>query len=81
MILFLCVLLLYLGDLVAQSVEHWSDNPKVVGSTPTMPDHGQANFSVFPVWMHTQSNTTNIIFTRVHNTNTHKKYGDSVSIF
>ena len=25
--------------------------------------HGQANFSACPVWMHTQSNTTNIIFT------------------
>jgi hypothetical protein len=24
------------------------------------------------VWMHTQSNITNIIFTWVHNTNTHK---------
>ena len=33
---------------------------------------GQANFSACPVWMHTQSNTTNIIFTWVvHNTNTH----------
>ena len=35
---------------------------------------GQANFSACPVRMHTQSNTTNIIFTQVHNTNTHKKY-------
>jgi hypothetical protein len=26
------------------------------------------------VWMHTQSNTTNIIFTWVNNTNTHEKY-------
>jgi hypothetical protein len=27
-------------------------------------DHrGQANFSACPVWMHTQSNITNIIFT------------------
>jgi hypothetical protein len=34
----------------------------------------QANFSACPVWMHTQSNITNIIFTWVHNTNTHKKY-------
>jgi hypothetical protein len=25
--------------------------------------HGQANFSACPVWMHTQSNITNIIFT------------------
>ena len=28
-------------------------------------------FSGYPVWMHTQSNTTNIIFTLVHNTYTH----------
>jgi hypothetical protein len=35
---------------------------------------GQANFSACLVRMHTQSNTTNIIFTQVHNTNTHKKY-------
>jgi hypothetical protein len=28
--------------------------------------------SACPVWMHTQSNITNIIFTWVHNTNTHK---------
>jgi hypothetical protein len=33
----------------------------------------EANFSACPVWMHTQSNITNIIFTWVHNTNTHTK--------
>jgi hypothetical protein len=33
---------------------------------------GQANFSACPVWMHTQSNITNIIITWVHNTKTHK---------
>jgi hypothetical protein len=32
---------------------------------------GQTNFSACAVWMHTQSNITNIIFTWVHNTNTH----------
>jgi hypothetical protein len=32
----------------------------------------EANFSACPVWMHTQSNTTNIIFTWARNTNTHK---------
>jgi hypothetical protein len=28
---------------------------------------GQTNFSACPVWMHTQSNITDIIFTLVHN--------------
>ena len=40
---------------------------------------GQANVSACPVWMHTQINTTNIIFTRVHNTNIHKKYVHKLS--
>jgi hypothetical protein len=41
---------------------------------------GQAiNFSACLVWMHTQSNITNIIFTWVHNTNTHKYYTSLLS--
>jgi hypothetical protein len=35
---------------------------------------GQANFSDCSVWMHTQSNITNIIFTWVHNTNTQRNH-------
>jgi hypothetical protein len=36
--------------------------------------HGQAYFSILPsVDIYTQSNITNIIFARVHNTNTEKK--------
>ena len=35
---------------------------------------GSLSLILCPVWMHTQSNTTNIIFTWVQNTNVHKKY-------
>jgi hypothetical protein len=35
-------------------------------------------FQPCPVWMHTQSNITNIIFTWVHNTNKEKKKKMSV---
>jgi hypothetical protein len=31
-------------------------------------------FQARPVWIYTQSNITNIIFTWVHNTNAEKKY-------
>ena len=34
---------------------------------------GQANFSACPVWIYTQSNIKNIIFTWVHNITTHTK--------
>ena len=43
--------------------------PKVVGSIPTVAGH---IFQARPVWIYTQSNITNIIFTWVHNTNTEK---------
>ena len=43
---------------VAQLVEHWTSIPKVAGSIPTV--GCQANFSACPLWMHSQSNTTNI---------------------
>jgi hypothetical protein len=38
-------------------------------------------FQPCPVWIYTQSNITNIIFTRVHNTNTNteKVIGTNVS--
>ena len=36
-------------------------------------NRGQASFSSLPVWIYTQSNITNIIFTWVQNTNTEKK--------
>ena len=45
-------------DHVAQLTEHLTTIPKVAGSIPTV--HGQANFSACLVWMHTQSNITNI---------------------
>ena len=45
-------------DHVAQLTEHLTSIPKVAGSIPTV--HGQANFSACLVWMHTQSNITNI---------------------
>ena len=40
--------------------EHWASIPKVVGSIPTVARH---IFQAFPVWIYTQSNITNIIFT------------------
>jgi hypothetical protein len=42
---------------------------QVIGSIPTMARH---IFQAFPVWIYTQSNIKNIIFTWVHNTNTEK---------
>jgi hypothetical protein len=51
--------------------DHWASTPKVVGSIPTaVAGH---IFQAHPVWIYTQSNITNIIFTWVHNTNTGKK--------
>ena len=35
---------------------------------------GQAFFQACPVWIYTQSNITNIVFTWVHNTNTEKSW-------
>ena len=52
-----------------QLAEHWASNPKVVGSIPTVAGH---IFQARPVWIYTQSNITNIIFTWVPNTNTEK---------
>jgi hypothetical protein len=66
----------------------WESNPRPLGSLLKQvvivlfvcvgcrfdSHRGQANFSACPVWMDTQSNITNIIFTWVHNTSTHKKY-------
>jgi hypothetical protein len=43
------------------------------GGNRTRDHRGQANFSACPVWMHTQSNITNIIFTWVHITPTTQK--------
>jgi hypothetical protein len=40
---------------------------KLVGSIPTVARH---IFEARPVWIHSQSNMTNIISTLVHNTNT-----------
>ena len=51
-------------------VKHWASIPKVVGSIPTVAGH---IFHARPVWIYTQSNITNIIFTWVHNTSTEKK--------
>ena len=45
---------------VAQLAEHWASIPKVVGSIPTVARH---IFQACPVWIDTQSNITNIIFT------------------
>jgi hypothetical protein len=45
--------------------------PNVVGSIPTVARH---IFQACPVWIYTQSNITNIIFTWVHNTNTEKNH-------
>ena len=56
-------------DRVAQLAEHWASIPKVVGSIPTVVRH---IFQACPVWIYTQSNITNIIFTWVHYTNTEK---------
>ena len=58
-------------DRVAQLVEHWASIPKVVGSIPTVAGH---IFQARPVWIYTQSNITNIIFTWVHNTKQKKSY-------
>ena len=38
----------------------WASIPKVVGSIPTVAGHF---FQARPVWIYTQSNITNIIFT------------------
>ena len=48
------------GNRVAQLGEHWASIPKVVGSIPTVAGH---IFQAHPVWIYTQSNITNIIFT------------------
>jgi hypothetical protein len=50
-------------------VNNINNIPKVVGSIPTVARH---IFQARPVWIYTQSNIANIIFTRVHNTNTEK---------
>ena len=42
--------------------EHWASIPKVVGSISTVARH---IFQACPVWIYTQSNITNIIFTWV----------------
>jgi hypothetical protein len=42
-------------------------------SLKNMPGHGGHIFQARPVWIYTQSNITNIIFTWVHNTSTEKK--------
>ena len=47
-------------DRVVQLAEHWASIPKVVGSIPTVAGH---IFQARPVWIYTQSNITNIIFT------------------
>ena len=47
-------------DDVAQLAEHLASIPKVVGSIPTVAGH---IFQARPVWIYTQSNITNIIFT------------------
>jgi hypothetical protein len=47
----------------------WASIPKVVSSIPTVARH---IFQACPVWIHTQRNITNIIFTWIHNTNTEK---------
>ena len=54
-----------------QLEEHWASIPKVVGSIPTA---ARQTFQPCPVWIYTQSNITNIIFTSVHNTNTDKNH-------
>jgi hypothetical protein len=60
--------------LVAQLAEHWTSIPKVAGSIPIF-HRGQANFSACPLWIYTQSNIKNVIFSWVHNIKTHtKKY-------
>ena len=64
-----CVIRLVSNDRVAQLAEHWASIPKVVGSIPTVVRH---IFQACPVWIYTQSNITNIIFTWVHYTNTEK---------
>ena len=43
---------------MAQLAEHWASIPKVVGSIPTVAGH---IFQARPVWIYTQSNTTNIM--------------------
>ena len=48
-----------------QLEEHWASIPKVIGSIPTA---ARQTFQPCPVWIYTQSNITNIIFTSVHNT-------------
>ena len=49
-----------ISAIVAQLAEHWASVPKVVGSIPTLARH---IFQACPVWIYTQSNITNIIFT------------------
>ena len=58
-------------DRVAQLADNWASIPKVVGSIHTVARH---IFQARPLWIYTQSNITNIIFTRVHNTNTEKNH-------
>ena len=58
-VLVLCYM--YSGEYdVKLSSEHWASIPKVVGSFPTVARH---MFQPCPVWIYTQSNITNIIFT------------------
>jgi hypothetical protein len=57
----------------------WSSNLFSLPDVDAHSHRGQANFSAWLVWMHTQSNITNIIFTWVHNTNTHKNSNISCS--
>ena len=47
-------------DRVAQLAEHWASIPKVVGSIPTVARH---ILQACPVWIHTQSNITSILYT------------------
>ena len=49
-------------DQVAELAEHWASIPRVVGLISTVVRH---IFAASPVWIETQSNTTNIIFTKI----------------
>jgi hypothetical protein len=48
----------------------YSECASTPGKLKSLPDDG-GNWTM---WMHTQSNTANTIFTWVHNTNTHKTF-------
>ena len=48
------------SERVGQLAEHWASIPKVVGSIPTVARH---IFQACPVWIYTQNNITNMIFT------------------